>query len=144
MATQYSNKPIVTNGLVYALDFGNQKSYVSGSSSARNLKFDSITGSILTFGGASIPNLQNGLLKMVAPTSATGSTVNTLQQFSDLIPTGDFTVQVVVNNTSNSGMFMTQGPSTTRFISTLNTNSTLFGWYFPTAQYGQTAAGEET
>jgi hypothetical protein len=43
--------------------------------SARNLKFDSITGSILTFGGASIPNLQNGLLKMVAPTTTTGSTV---------------------------------------------------------------------
>ena len=24
------NKPIITNGLVYALDFGNTKSYVSG------------------------------------------------------------------------------------------------------------------
>ena len=67
MATQYSNKPIVTNGLVYALDFGNQKSYVSGSTSARSLKFGSVTGSILTFGGASIPNLQNGLLKIQAP-----------------------------------------------------------------------------
>jgi len=37
MATQYSNKPIVTDGLVYALDFGNPKSYVSGSSTARSL-----------------------------------------------------------------------------------------------------------
>jgi hypothetical protein len=37
MATQYSNKPIVTDGLVYALDFGNQKSYVSGSVTANSL-----------------------------------------------------------------------------------------------------------
>jgi hypothetical protein len=40
MATQYSNKPIVLDGLVYALDFGNQKSYVSGSSVARSLVFN--------------------------------------------------------------------------------------------------------
>ena len=40
MATQYSNKPIVLDGLVYALDFGNQKSYVSGSSIARSLVFN--------------------------------------------------------------------------------------------------------
>jgi len=37
MATQYSNKPIVTDGLVYALDFGNPKSYVSGSTTANSL-----------------------------------------------------------------------------------------------------------
>jgi len=37
MATQYSNKPIVTDGLVYALDFGNPKSYVSGSATAQSL-----------------------------------------------------------------------------------------------------------
>jgi hypothetical protein len=132
MATQYSNKPIVTNGLVYALDFGNQKSYVSGSSSARNLKFDSITGSILTFGGASIPNLQNGLLKMVAPTSTTGSTVNTLQQFSDLIPSGDFTIQLVATFPA-SAIFITQGPSATRLISDGNG---MFGWYINPIPYG--------
>jgi hypothetical protein len=40
MATQYSNKPIVTNGLVYALDFGNPKSYVSGSATANSLLYN--------------------------------------------------------------------------------------------------------
>jgi hypothetical protein len=39
MATQYSNKPIVTDGLVYALDFGNPKSYVSGSVTANSLVY---------------------------------------------------------------------------------------------------------
>jgi hypothetical protein len=137
MATQYSNKPIVTNGLVYALDFGNQKSYVSGSTTANSLKYDpAISASILTFGGVTIPDLQNGLLKMVAPTSTTGSTIFFNTQFSDLIPNGDFTIQVVLNNTG-SGTFITQGPSGTRFISTLSTTSTFFGWYLNPLPYAQ-------
>jgi hypothetical protein len=135
MATQYSNKPIVTDGLVYALDFGNPKSYVSGSTTAESLKFGSVTGSILTFGGASIPNLQNGLLKMVAPTSTTGSTVDTLQQFSDLIPTGDFTIQITISGSSNA--FITQGPSGTRVISTLSSTTGMFGWYINPVPYAQ-------
>jgi hypothetical protein len=49
MATQYSNKPIVTNGLVYALDFGNQKSYVSGSTSAFNLVYSTTTSSLNSY-----------------------------------------------------------------------------------------------
>jgi hypothetical protein len=137
MATQYSNKPIVTDGLVYALDFGNPKSYVSGSTTANSLKYDIITSaSILTFGGATIPDLQNGLLKMVAPTSTTGSTIFFNTQFSDLVPSGDFTIQVVLNNTG-SGTFITQGPSGTRFISTLSTTSTFFGWYINPLPYAQ-------
>jgi len=42
MATQYSNKPIVTDGLVYALDFGNPKSYVSGSATAQSLIYNPV------------------------------------------------------------------------------------------------------
>ena len=42
MATQYSNKPIITDGLVYALDFGNQKSYVSGSATANSLVYNPV------------------------------------------------------------------------------------------------------
>jgi len=137
MATQYSNKPIVTNGLVYALDFGNPKSYVSGSRPIDSLKYDNFTGSILTYGGANIPNLENGLLKMVAPTATTGSTLYPNQTFSDLIPSGDFTLQLIVNNKSNVDMFMTQGPSGTRFISALSTTSTFFGWYINPLPYAQ-------
>jgi hypothetical protein len=49
MATQYSNTPLVTNGLVYALDFGNQKSYVSGSNSAFNLVYSTTTSSLNSY-----------------------------------------------------------------------------------------------
>ena len=41
MATQYSNKPIVTDGLVYALDFGNPKSYASATLSGSFVQVDS-------------------------------------------------------------------------------------------------------
>jgi hypothetical protein len=50
MATQYSNKPIVTDGLVYALDFGNQKSYVSGSTTANSLIYIPTTASVSSSG----------------------------------------------------------------------------------------------
>ena len=50
MATQYSNKPIVTDGLVYALDFGNPKSYVSGSTTANSLLYNPTTASVSASG----------------------------------------------------------------------------------------------
>jgi hypothetical protein len=132
MATQYSNKPIVTDGLVYALDFGNPKSYVSGSTTARNLKYDTIiSASILTFGGATIPNLQNGLLKMVAPIETTGSTIAINTRFSELIPTGSFTIQTVTTLTGD--IFISQGPSSTRLVSN---NNGIFGWYINPMPYG--------
>jgi hypothetical protein len=137
MATQYSNKPIVTNGLVYALDFGNQKSYVSGSNSARSLKFGSVTGSFAYYGGLStVPNLLNGLLQLSGSGTTTGSQLVTNTQFSDLVPAGDFTIQLVVNN-KGGGIFITQGPSDTRLISTLNTSTTALGWYLNPIPYAQ-------
>lgn len=48
MATQYSNKPIVTDGLVYALDFGNPKSYVSGSTTANSLLYNPVPATFST------------------------------------------------------------------------------------------------
>jgi hypothetical protein len=77
MATQYSNKPIVTDGLVYALDFGNQKSYVSGSSSAESLKFGSPSATVVSKGGLPLPSITDGkLMEFVRLASATGSYVN--------------------------------------------------------------------
>jgi len=95
---------------VYALDFGNQKSYVSGSATANSLKYDpAISASILTFGGATIPNLQNGLLKLVRGADAeTGSRIDLNKQFFELRPTSSFTIQTMVGATSNTSTFLTQ------------------------------------
>ena len=46
MAYINGNKPIVTNGLVYALDFGNTKSYVSGSNRAVSLAYDPLNTTV--------------------------------------------------------------------------------------------------
>jgi surface protein len=49
--------PIVQDGLVYILDFGNQRSYVSGSSIARSLIYNPVTASFT----APLPGLYSGL-----------------------------------------------------------------------------------
>ena len=101
MATQYSNKPIVTNGLVYALDFGNQKSYVSGSNSARNLLFSLETSSFLSVGTGNTPNLVNGLLEFnPLPSSGNPLTGSMLVKPTNIDALGfgnkEYTIQTVV------------------------------------------------
>jgi len=136
MATQYSNKPIVTDGLVYALDFGNSKSYVSGSATAQSLKYDLTTSTLSLFGGVPTPDLQNGLLKILAPTSNTGNYIVVPKQFSEIDPLGEFTIQTVVS--PESTLFMTQGPSSARLISNIKggTKTGMFGWYITPIPYG--------
>jgi hypothetical protein len=102
MATQYSNKPIITDGLVYALDFGNQKSYVSGSSSAFNLKYSPVTSSVVT--GSGLP-LNNGLAEF------SGNNTIGLQQYVRtnihfpglMIDTGNATIMFVARSLSALG-----------------------------------------
>jgi hypothetical protein len=123
MAYINGNKPIVTNGLVYALDFGNTKSYVSGSNRAVSLVFDPAT-TIVT-GSTAIPTL-----------SATGLTFSGSQfiqrsaSLSALDPNGTFTICAVVK-ANTSGTLFTQnsavGNLSGRFQSTssLSTGFTL-------------------
>ena len=103
MATQYSNKPIVTNGLVYALDFGNQKSYVSGSTSAFNLLYSPITSSVTAVGGISLPTITNNLAQFVISGTATGSTINTGLTNHPVAYGGVFTVMYVGRDATNGG-----------------------------------------
>ena len=73
MATQYSNKPIVTDGLVYALDFGNPKSYVSGSTTANSLIYRPVPARFQSplSGDIAQPEVAFSIRKVV--TSYTGS-----------------------------------------------------------------------
>jgi hypothetical protein len=103
MAYINGNKPIVTNGLVYALDFGNTKSYVSGSNRAVSLAYDPAV-TIVT-GSTAIPTL-----------SATGLTFSGSQfiqrsaSLSALDPNGTFTICAVVK-ANTSGTLFTQNSS---------------------------------
>ena len=106
MATQYSNKPIVTNGLVYALDFGNQKSYVSGSTSARSLTFTPTSGSFT--GNLASASLQGGLLNFNTNPGGYGNDVGTkiefssLSNFTSLVYGGEFTLSFVVRTSTST------------------------------------------
>jgi len=113
MATQYSNKPIVLDGLVYALDFGNQKSYVSGSSVARSLTFTTTSGSFT--GNLASASLQGGLLNFNTNPGALGNDAGTkiefssLSNFTSLVYGGEFTLSFVVRtstSTLNQTIFM--------------------------------------
>ena len=127
MATQYSNKPIVTNGLVYALDFGNQKSYVSGSSSARSLLFNPLTASV----SGSPTFTATGLLNL-----SSTSNVLTNKTFSELTINNSYTVSTLVQ-VKSGGTFWNQDASPSADASSLNTTSTAVGHLVTDSTYLQ-------
>ena len=99
MAYVNGNKPIVTNGLVYALDFGNLKSYTSGSNTARSMVFDP-AGTTTVTGSAAIPTLVNGVLNF------TGSQfVRRTGSLSVFDSQGSFTVQIVGKANTPGNLF---------------------------------------
>jgi hypothetical protein len=128
MATQYSNKPIITDGLVYALDFGNQKSYVSGSATANSLKYE--TNLTFVTGSTSIPNLQNGVLFF------TGSQwVERTGSFNVFNPNGAFTLSIVVNSRT-AGTLVSQTSSLGNLTSNVSPTSSAFGFINPNYNRG--------
>jgi hypothetical protein len=129
MATQYSNKPIVTDGLVYALDFGNPKSYVSGSTTANNLAFEPTISTAIT-GSVTIPNLQNGVLFF------TGSQwVERTGSFNVFNPNGAFTLSIVVN-ARTAGTLVSQTSSLGNLTSNISPTSSVFGFINPNYNRG--------
>jgi hypothetical protein len=127
MATQYSNKPIVTDGLVYALDFGNQKSYVSGSNSARSLLFNPLTASV----SGSPTFTTTGLLNL-----SSTSNVLTNKTFSELTINNSYTVSTLVQ-VKSGGTFWNQDTSPSSEASSLGTTSTGVGHLVTDSAYLQ-------
>jgi hypothetical protein len=123
MAYINGNKPIVTDGLVYALDFGNTKSYTSGSNRARSLVFD--TATTIVTGSAGIPILTAQGLDFTS-----NQWIQRSASLSALDPNGTFTICAVVK-ANTAGTLFTQnsavGNLSGRFQSTssLSTGFTL-------------------
>jgi hypothetical protein len=130
MATQYSNKPIVTDGLVYALDFGNQKSYVSGSSSARSLLFNPTTASIVSAGGLSLPNIVNGLLQFnLGSSTTTGSYINIPQDQNNIQwQNGSYTFQFTAQQKGGNLFISHPTINNSKLISSVSN----YGYYLTT------------
>ena len=121
----------VTNGLVYALDFGNIKSYSSGSSSARSLLFN--TNNFAISGSpAVLPNaIELGTSKYLSQPN--------LFTFN---PNQDFTIQVTGRPTT-SGVLISTNVTSSKFILTYGTSS-IIGFQTPTDTYTKQITGLST
>jgi len=137
MATQYSNKPIVTDGLVYALDFGNQRSYVSGSTTANSLNYSTTTGSF--YGNLNSSSLEAGLLNFYTSPGAYGNNDGTKVGFSNSAPFSslgygkEFTLTFLIKiHTSTANQTILSGLSSERMGFTYEGGDYIFALnYFP-------------
>jgi len=126
MAFQNGNKPIVTNGLVYALDFGNQRTYISGSNTAYPLNFRVATTSSVfqpfTYDGTYLqyepPTAFNTYYRYVATTGSLFN-FNTTSEFTLI-----FTVKA-----ASSGSFIIDNTNNRSFAIELSTSGISLGYY---------------
>jgi hypothetical protein len=130
MAYINGNKPIITNGLVYALDFGNPKTYTSGSNRAVSLAYDPTT-TIVT-GSTAIPSLVNGILNF------TGSQyVQRSGSLPILDPTGSFTISLTALAVTTGSLF-SQNLTGKNLGSRITTASSDFGFSLTQGNYSRT------
>jgi hypothetical protein len=130
MAYINGNKPIITNGLVYALDFGNTKSYNSGNNTARSMVFDPAGTTVVT-GSTAIPVLTNGVLNF------TGSQfVRRTGSIDTFASGGAFTVQVVGRANSSGNLFSINTP-VGNLSTSITPSSSLFGFNLPSGDFSR-------
>jgi len=127
MAYVNGNKPIVTNGLIYALDFGNTRSYNSGSTTAKSLAFDQATTSV-----SGSPIFNNGILDFTST-----KFIKRDGSLSALDPNGTFTVMIVGNAVSSSGTLLKQDS----LNATLSTTGSLFGFGLESGDFSRSYPG---
>jgi hypothetical protein len=134
MAYVNGNKPIVTNGLVYALDFGNTKSYTSGSNTARSMVFDP-AGTTAVTGSTAIPTLTNGVLNF------TGSQfVRRTGSLSVFDSQGSFTVQIV-GKANTPGNLFSINTTSGNLASNVTPSSSVFGFNLSSGDFSRTYRG---
>jgi hypothetical protein len=134
MAYVNGNKPIITNGLVYALDFGNTKSYNSGSNTARSMVFDP-AGTTAVTGSTAIPVLTNGVLNF------TGSQfVRRTGSLDSIDPNGAFTISLVAKS-NTVGSLLTQNLTGKIFQIQSTPSSSNIGFNLGTGTYSRTIPG---
>jgi hypothetical protein len=127
MAYINGNKPIVTDGLIYALDFGNSRCYTSGSTQATSLAYDRATTSI-----SGSPAFNNDLLDFTST-----KFIKRDGSLPALDPNGTFTVMFVGNSVSSTGTFLRQDT----LNSTINPSSSLFGFGLGSGDFSRSYPG---
>jgi surface protein len=132
------NNPI-SNGLVYALDFKNNRCYVSGSNSAKSLTFATATATVTGSNIYQIPNIINGLLQFnVGSSATTGSWVQIPTVFDAINSLGQFTILVTAEG-KNDNNFLSDTSDTayTRWGAALGSQIGLGFGQGQSTQYGR-------
>jgi hypothetical protein len=127
MAYINGNKPIVTDGLIYALDFGNSRCYTSISTQSTSLAYDRATTSI-----SGSPAFNNDLLDFTST-----KFIKRDGSLPALDPNGTFTVMFVGNSVSSTGTFLRQDT----LNSTINPTSSLFGFGLDSGDFSRSYPG---
>jgi hypothetical protein len=133
MAYVNGNKPIVTNGLIYALDFGNTRSYNSGSTSAYPLNF-TVANTSSVFQPFTYD--ENSLLFEEPLGSTLYRYIKTTGSIFDLSPFNEFTItfttQVLPSLVYDSGgSFIIDNNGDLKFAIQLNETGVDLGYYNP-------------
>jgi hypothetical protein len=146
MAYVNGNKPIITNGLVYALDFGNTKSYTSGANTARSMVFDPSGTTAVTSSAVvqyptytlTTPFFNNGVLDFQG-----AEFIRRTGSLSVLDPEKEFTIHIVskVANTGNLFSINTTSGNLSTFVSQSNTT---FGFNISAGDFSRTYPGLTT
>jgi len=146
MAYINGNKPIVTNGLVYALDFGNPKSYTSGSNTARSMVFDPSGTTAVTSSAVvqyptytlTTPFFNNGILDFQG-----AEFIRRTGSFSILDPEKEFTIHIVSKVITAGNLFSIN--STSGNLSTfVSQSNTTFGFNISAGDFSRTYPGLTT
>ena len=122
MAVIGGSSPLVTSGLVYGLDFKNNRSYTNGNTTVKSLSYDTINTNLTgTYGYNS-----NGLIVL----TNNAHYLSRSSSLSAIDPLGTFTVCAVFR-IDQSGPFLLQNTTAVNFAIQANTSSLSFGFYNP-------------
>ena len=133
MAYVNGNKPIITNGLVYALDFGNLKSYTSGANTARSLVYDTAVTTVT--GSSGLPTLVNGVLNITS-----SQFIRRTGSLDSIDPNGAFTISLVAKP-NTVGSLLTQNLTGKVFQIQSTPSSSNIGFNLGTGTYSRTIPG---
>jgi hypothetical protein len=133
MAYINGNKPIITNGLVYALDFGNTKSYTSGANTARSLVYDTAVTTVT--GSTGLPTLVNGVLNITS-----SQFIRRTGSLDSIDPNGAFTISLVAKS-NTVGSLLTQNLTGKVFQIQSTPSSSNIGFNLGTGTYSRTIPG---
>ena len=133
MAYVNGNKPIITTGLVYALDFGNPKSYTTGLNTARSLVFDTAVTTVT--GSSGLPTLTNGILNITS-----SQFIRRTGSLDSIDPNGAFTISLVAKP-NTVGSLLTQNLTGKVFQVQSTPSSSNIGFSLGTGTYSRTIPG---